>query len=265
MELIDSHCHLDLPAFNDDREAVIARSRAAGVAGFVVPGVQASGWEFLWALSQRVAGLYPAFGLHPVFLAAHAPGDVEQLEQWIAQHRPVAIGEIGLDFHVDGLDAERQQALFEAQLAVARDAQLPVILHVLKAHDQVLSTLKRLRVSGGIVHAFNGSLQQAQQYIDLGFSFGFGGMLTFERSSKLRALASALPLQSILLETDAPDMTVVQHRGERNSPEYLPFCLAALADVRDTHPLEVARITTQNVRERLGLDHWQPPRAVAGS
>jgi TatD DNase family protein len=259
MELIDSHCHLDLPAFDSDRDAVINRSRAAGVNGFVVPGVQASGWAALWALSQRVTGLYPAFGLHPVFLAKHAPNDVEQLEQWIAQHRPVAIGEIGLDFHVDGLDANRQQALFEAQLCVAREAKLPVILHVLKAHDRVLSTLKRQPVCGGIVHAFNGSLQQAQQYIDLGFSFGFGGMLTFERSSKLRALASALPLQSILLETDAPDMTVAQHRGERNSPEYLPFCLAALADVRDTDPQELARVTTQNVRDRLDLDRWQPP------
>ncbi len=265
MELIDSHCHLDLPAFDNDRDAVIKRCRAAGVTGFVVPAVQASGWPSLWALSQQVAGLYPAFGLHPVFLADHAPGDVEQLEQWVAHHRPVAIGEIGLDFHVDGLDADRQQALFEAQLLVARNAQLPVILHVLKAHDQVLSTLKRLRVSGGIVHAFNGSLQQAQQYIDLGFSFGFGGMLTFERSSKLRALASALPLQSILLETDAPDMTVAQHRGERNSPEYLPFCLAALATVRDMDPLEVARITTQNVRERLDLDRWQQSQDAAGS
>ena len=263
MELIDSHCHLDLPAFDADRAAVIARSHANGVSGFVVPGVQASGWLPLWQLSQQVADLYPAFGLHPVYLEQHAADDVGTLETVIAQQRPVAIGEIGLDFYVGGLDPERQQALFEAQLAVARAADLPVILHVLKAHDRVLSTLKKQRVCGGIVHAFNGSLQQAQQYIELGFHFGFGGMLTFERSTRLRALACALPLESIVLETDAPDMTVVQHRGERNSPEYLPFCLAALAEVRDTDADEIARVTTQNVRTALGLPAWKQQQADA--
>ncbi|NNJ94498.1 MAG: TatD family hydrolase [Halobacteria archaeon] len=263
MELIDSHCHLDLPAFDADRAAVIARSRASGVSGFVVPGVQASGWEPLWQLSRQVPDLYPAFGLHPVYLEQHDPDDVALLETMLAGRRPVAIGEIGLDLHVRGLDPDRQQALFEAQLAIARSAELPVILHVLKAHDRVLSTLQRIRVSGGIVHAFNGSLQQAQRYIELGFSFGFGGMLTFERSSKLRALARELPLASIVLETDAPDMTVMQHRGERNSPEYLPYCLAALAGVRDTDPDAIARATTQNVRALLGLPEWRQQHSDA--
>ncbi|MGB5259713.1 MAG: TatD family hydrolase [Gammaproteobacteria bacterium] len=260
MELIDSHCHLDLPAFDVDRDAVIARSRANGVGGFVVPGVQASGWQSLWQLSRQVPDLYPAFGLHPVYLEQHAAEDVTTLETMVAHCRPVAIGEIGLDFHVRELDPDRQQTLFEAQLAVARSADLPVILHVLKAHDQVLATLKRNRVCGGIVHAFNGSLQQAQHYIKLGFSFGFGGMLTFERSTRLRALASGLPLASIVLETDAPDMTVMQHHGERNSPEYLPYCLAALAAARDADPDEIARVTTQNVRDVLDLATWKQPR-----
>jgi TatD DNase family protein len=253
MELIDSHCHIDLPAFDADRDAVLARSRDNGVTAIVVPGVQASGWEALQSLCMRTAGLYPAFGLHPVYLAQHADGDVATLEVAIERYHPVAVGEIGLDFHVSGVDHDRQQTLFESQLEVARSADLPVILHVLKAHDVVLATLQRIRVRGGIVHAFNGSLQQAQQYLALGFSFGFGGMLTFERSSKLRALARDLPLESIVLETDAPDMTVMQHRGERNSPEYLPYCLAALAGVRDTGPEEVARVTTHNVRALLGL------------
>jgi TatD DNase family protein len=254
MELIDSHCHLDVADFDADRQAVLARARNRAVTGIVVPGIQASGWKALLALCHDEAGLYPALGLHPVFLEQHQPADLRLLETELAAQRPVAVGEIGLDFQVDGLDHARQQQLFESQLAIASAAALPVILHVRKAHDQVLATLRRHRVRGGICHAFNGSLQQASKYSDLGFRLGFGGMLTFERSTRLRALAQALPLDALVLETDAPDMTVFQHHGERNSPEYLPYCLAALAAVRDEDPEAVARVTTANVREVLLLD-----------
>jgi TatD DNase family protein len=253
MELIDSHCHLDVSAYDADRQAVLARARNNAVVGIVVPGIRASGWQALLALCRSAADLYPALGLHPVFLEQHQPTDLQLLEAELAAQQPVAVGEIGLDFHVDGLDHQRQQQLFESQLALAKAAGLPVILHVRKAHDQVLATLRRVRVCGGICHAFNGSLQQAAQYSDLGFRFGFGGMLTFERSTRLRKLARALPLEAIVLETDAPDMTVSQHHGERNSPEYLPYCLAALAEVRGEDPAEVARVTTANVREVLSL------------
>jgi TatD DNase family protein len=254
MEIIDTHCHLDLPAFDPDRAAVLERSRASGVAALVVPGVLASGWDGLLALCRNEAGLFPALGMHPVFLEQHrVDADIRLLETALAAERPVAVGEIGLDYAVAGLDRKRQQALFEAQLECARNAGLPVILHVRKAHDQVLATLKRIRVSGGTAHAFNGSLQQAAQYRELGFRLGFGGMLTFERSTRLRALARALPLESIVLETDAPDMTVAQHHGERNSPEYLPYCLAALAEVRDEAAAVIAQQTTRNAREVFGL------------
>lgn len=254
MEIIDTHCHLDLPAFDVDRTAVLARSRAGGVAALVVPGVQAAGWNDLLALCRAGAGLFPALGLHPVFLEQHQPeADIRQLEVLLASEHPVAVGEIGLDYVVAGLDRDRQQALFEAQLECARSAGLPVILHVRKAHDQVLATLKRIRVCGGTAHAFNGSLQQAAQYRELGFMLGFGGMLTFERSTRLRALARALPLEALVLETDAPDMAVAQHQGERNSPEYLPHCLAALAQARAEAPAVVARQTTSNARAVFGL------------
>jgi TatD DNase family protein len=143
--------------------------------------------------------------------------------------------------------------LLETQLVIARDADLPVVLHVLKAHDDVLVLLKRVKVKGGFTHAFNGSVQQAQHYRDLGFCVGFGGMLTFERSTKLRHLVATLPMDMIVLETDAPDMTVSQHRGERNSPAYLPYCLEAMARVRDIDPQEIARITTTNARRVLNL------------
>ena len=135
-----------------------------------------------------------------------------------------------------------------------------MILHIRKSHDQVLAALRRLPVRGGVCHAFNGSLQQARQFIDMGFKLGFGGTLTYERSSKLRALALALPVGAIVLETDAPDLTVMQHQGERNSPEYLPYCLAALAEVRDESPAELALRTSANARAVLGLDDWNHSR-----
>ena len=258
MELIDSHCHLDVSDFDTDRSAVLQRARQNGVSGMVVPGIASAGWETLWQLCRSEPGLYPAFGLHPVFLQQHTANDLPALQQMLERHPAVAVGEIGLDYFVDGLDRKDQQTLFEAQLEIARDAGLPVILHVRKSHDPVLATLKRIHVCGGICHAFNGSLQQASHYHDLGFKFGFGGMLTFKHSTRLRVLAKSLSVESLVLETDAPDMTVAQHRGERNSPEYLPYCLAALASVRDEDAEELARITTANVREVLNLTAWNP-------
>jgi TatD DNase family protein len=257
MEIIDTHCHLDVAQFDVDRKAVLARARAGGVTGIVVPGVEAQGWDGLWQLCAAESGLFPALGLHPVYLEQHGKSDLEALESQLASRRPVAIGEIGLDYFVSDLDRTRQQSLFEAQLAIARDAGLPVILHVRKAHDQVLAALRRTRVPGGIAHAFNGSLQQAQHYIDLGFKLGFGGMLTYERSTRLRTLARGLPLEALVLETDAPDLVVAQHRGERNSPEYLPYCLAALAEVRGEPVERLAQQTSANARSVLALDDWQ--------
>jgi TatD DNase family protein len=258
VEIIDTHCHLDVSEFDADRPAVLQRSLEQGVCGIVIPGVAAAGWGGLRDFCASDSRLYPAYGLHPVYLEQHQPADLRALEDWLAREPAVAVGEIGLDYYVDGLDHVRQQDLFERQLQLAQAAGLPVLLHVRKAHDRVLATLKRIRVCGGIAHAFNGSLQQAAQYRDLGFRFGFGGMLTFERSSKLRALARELPLADLVLETDAPDMTVAQHRGERNSPEYLPYCLAALAEIRDEPVEELARRTTANAREVLRLDSWNP-------
>lgn len=254
MELFDTHCHIDVEAFDTDRAAVLARSRAHGVTRMVVPAVRAQTWPALLDLCRREPGLYPALGLHPVYLSQHSDADIAALADWVERERPLAIGEIGLDYFVTELDRERQQVVFEAQLAVARAADLPIVLHVRKAHDQVLQTLKRAGVRGGIAHAFNGSLQQAAQYIDLGFKLGFGGMLTFERSTKLRRLAAALPLSALVLETDAPDMTVAAHRGERNSPEYLPDCLRALAEVRQVDPAEIALHTTRNALAVLGIN-----------
>jgi TatD DNase family protein len=255
MELIDTHCHLDVAEFDADRAAVLARTRTRGVVAIVVPGVEAGTWTHLLACCASAPDLYPALGLHPLYLDRHRDAHVRELERHAGETELLAIGEIGLDFYVDDLDRTRQQTLFEAQLEVARSCGLPVLLHVRKAHDAVLATLRRIRVCGGICHAFNGSLQQAAQYRALGFRLGFGGMLTFERSSRLRALAQVLPLEDIVLETDAPDMTVAQHRGARNSPEYLPYCLTALAQLRVLPEAEVAAATTASARAVLRMEH----------
>ena len=254
MEIFDTHCHIDVEEFDTDREPVIAHARDLGVTRMLVPAVAAAGWDHLIQVCDRHAGLYPALGLHPVYHAVHRDADLERLDERVARDRPIAIGEIGLDFFIDAPNPEEQIRFFEAQLRIAQGHDLPVVLHVRKAHDQVLQCLKKVPVRGGTSHAFNGSLQQAQQYMEMGFKLGFGGMLTYERSSKIRRLAQELPLESIVLETDAPDMTVASHHGQRNSPEYLPECLAALAEVRQMPIEEVAAITTENALQVLGLE-----------
>ncbi len=246
MKLIDTHCHLDFEVFNADREQVLQEARDVGLIGIIVPGTHQQGWENLLSVCVAHDALYPAIGLHPMFLEQHQESDIEKLEHAINDSKPYAIGEIGLDARDSALDMDKQLFYFEQQILLAKKKELPVILHILKTHDQALKILRNNPVCGGTVHAFNGSLQQAEQYIELGFKLGFGGMLTYERSSKLRKLAAELPLESIVLETDAPDMTVLQHQYERNSPVYLPYCLQALAEVRNEAPDFIAAQTTEN-------------------
>jgi len=253
MDLIDSHCHLDVEEFDADRETVYQRAAAAGVRDIIVPGIHAAGWPRLLDLCRRHTGLHPALGLHPVYLAQHRPEHLDELERLLRTERPVAIGEIGLDFALKELDPEQQQHYFRAQLELAVRHRLPVILHVRKSHEQVLQLLAELRPAGGICHAFNGSLEQGLRYHRLGFRLGFGGMLTFERSSKLRRLAGALPLESLVLETDAPDLTVASHRFERNSPEYLPEIAATLAQLRGLSLQQIADQTSHNLRSLFAL------------
>jgi TatD DNase family protein len=253
MDIIDTHCHLDVDAFDTDRQAVLTRAQANGVKHIVIPGIHSGNWQTLLSLCGQYTGLHPAFGLHPVYSAQHKDADIPLLQDAIRQHRPVAVGEIGLDFYIDSPDKPRQLALLEQQLEIAIETNLPVILHVRKAHEQMLALLKSHPVRSGIAHAFNGSLQQAAKYIEYGFKLGFGGMLTYERSTKLRKLARDLPLESLVLETDAPDMTVASHHGERNSPEYLPECLQALAAVRGEDSGRVAAQTSQNAMDVLQL------------
>jgi TatD DNase family protein len=253
MTLFDTHCHLDVEEFSEDRDQVLEAARAVGVRDILVPAVERRTWASLIAFCATDPHLHPALGLHPVYLEAHDMEDVARLDEAVAEHRPLAVGEIGLDYQLNHLDRGRQQALLEAQLEVAAAHRLPVVLHVRKAHDAMLNTLRRFDLPGGFCHAFNGSLQQAARYIDSGFCLGFGGMLTFERSNHLRRLAADLPLEAIVLETDAPDMTVASHQYERNSPSYLPEVLRTLSTLRAMADDEIGDATTRNAQRVLGL------------
>jgi TatD DNase family protein len=253
MELFDTHCHIDVEEFAVDRRQVLSDARTAGVRDLLVPAVRRATWQALIELCANDAHLHPALGMHPVYLQHHRIDDVQALADQIAATRPIAVGEIGLDWYVKGLDRDEQQRLLEAQLEVAEHFELPVALHVRKAHDAMLNTLRHYRLNGGFCHAFNGSLQQAERYREMGFCLGFGGMLTFERSNHLRRLATELPIDTIVLETDAPDMTVASHQYERNSPAYLPEVLETLARLREGSAPEIARATTDNARRVLGL------------
>lgn len=254
MELIDTHCHIDVAEFDVDRDEVIERARAVGVTRIVVPAIDAANAPALLSVCARYKGLFPALGLHPIYVERHTDGDLITIETLLSTHRPVAVGEIGLDFFVTELDRDKQKMLFKSQLLIARDARLPVLLHIRKAYDEVLAALRRTKVCGGIAHAFNGSAQQAHQFIDLGFKLGFGGNVTYDRANHIRSLARTLPLEAIVLETDAPDMTVSSHRGERNSPEYLPQCLQAIAQLREVSAESVAVATSQNACHVLELE-----------
>jgi TatD DNase family protein len=248
-EIIDTHCHIDDEQFNADREAVLARCYALGIQKIIVPSIHRNNWDTVLELCSQHDALFPALGLHPLFVEKHSPSDIDELQQYLDNNHVVAIGEIGLDFYNKDSDRDKQIYFLQQQLQVAEQYRLPVLLHIRKAHTDVLKYLKKYRLCGGIAHAFNGSLELAREYIKLGFKLGFGGVITYTGSTKIRKLVRELPLQSIVLETDAPDMSGAAHRGQRNSPEFLPEALDSLAEIRNQSKEEIAQQTTLNAHE----------------
>ena len=249
--MIDTHCHLDAREFDTDRDAVVAAAREAGVTTLILPSVEVSGFPAVRACCPRYPGCHPAYGIHPLYVGAAREDDLYTLRQWLrdeisGEHPPVAVGEIGLDFFVPGHDASRQEQFFIEQLQIAAEFNLPVLLHVRRAVVQVLKCLRHSKVRRGIAHAFNGSRQQAQAFIDLGFKLGFGGAMTWPRATRIRQLATELPLESIVLETDAPDMSPVWRQGQRNSPDQLPLIAATLADLTRLPPGRILEQTNAN-------------------
>jgi TatD DNase family protein len=251
--LTDTHCHLDAPEFDHDRDAVILRAGAAGVTRQVVPAIEAKGWPRLRDLCMAGTGLFPAYGLHPMYLSSHRPGHLQELGEWIARERPVAVGECGLDFFVEGLDPDAQRLYFDGQLALARDFDLPVIVHARRAVDAVIASFKRIGGLRGVVHSFPGSPEQARQLWQLGFLVGIGGPATYSRANRLRGLVSTMPLEHLLLETDAPDQSDAGIRGQRNEPARLSFICHTIAELRGVDAEIIAVATSANAQRLFNL------------
>jgi TatD DNase family protein len=253
MHLIDSHCHLDAPEFDGDRAAILARARAAGVVAQIVPAVAVSTFDALAQLAAAEPDVHAAYGLHPMYLAEHHPDDLGRVRDRLASGAAVAVGECGLDFFVDGLDAEQQRQFFLSQVQLAREFDLPLVLHARRAVDEVIATLRRVGSVRGVVHSYSGSEEQARQLWKLGFCLGIGGPVTFERAQRLRRLVTTMPVEFLLLETDAPDQPDQWHRGERNEPANLPGIARTIAELRGVGVEEIAQATSDNARRVFRL------------
>ncbi|MDO8958940.1 MAG: TatD family hydrolase [Rhodocyclaceae bacterium] len=243
---IDTHCHLDAAAFDGDRDAVAAAAEDAGVTTLVVPAVERANFGVVTSICREYPGCVPAYGIHPLFVGRAREEDLIALDDRLRQGACVAVGEIGLDNFVPERDAALQERYFVAQLEMARDRNLPVLLHVRRAIDPILKHLRQIRVCGGIAHAFNGSRQQADEFIKLGFKLGLGGAMTFDGAKRIRALAATLPLDSIVLETDAPDIPPQWKAGQRNTPADLLPIAETLAQLRGMSLAEIAAATSAN-------------------
>lgn len=244
--LVDTHCHLDDGEFDRDRAEVVARARAAGVAWQVVPAIDAASWPKLRDVCRATPDLLPAYGLHPMLLARHRPEHLDALREWLARERPAAVGECGLDYFVEGLDRDAQSMYFEGQLRLAREFDLPVVVHARRAVDAVIAALRRVGGLRGVVHSFSGSEEQATQLWKLGFLLGLGGPVTYERARRLRRLAATMPLEHLLLETDAPDQPDASIRGQRNEPARVAVVLDCIAALRGESADAIAATTTAN-------------------
>ena len=255
MRLIDSHCHLDLSAFDLDRSQVMQSALEGGVTDIIVPAVQASGWKKLQQLcgQKNPVQVHAAYGLHPVFDKHHEEHDLVRLEDQLKKQKSIAVGECGLDFFIDDHDKSRQLKFFTGQLDLAIQFKLPLIIHSRKSLDLVLKELRLRPGLTGVIHSYSGSLQQAKQLIDLGFYLGFGGPITYTRARKLRSLIIELPLESLLLETDAPDQPDASNHGRRNEPGWLSNIASCVAELRDSSIEEVANVTTQNCKRLFAI------------
>ncbi len=267
--LIDTHCHLDAGEFDADRDTVAQVALENGVRVIVVPGVERANFDTVIRLTEKHRQCALALGIHPSYADKAQPDDLAFLAALVEKNNPVAIGEIGLDFFAErgepDYKRETQEHFLSEQLKLAQQFDLPVILHVRKAVDDVLKHLRRIKVRGGIAHAFNGSRQQADMFIEMGFKLGFGGAMTYPRALRIRELAQTLPLEAIVLETDAPDIPPewLGHHG-RNTPGQLLNIAQTLADLRDLDVAQVAEITTKNALQALPklADLCTPPQVL---
>lgn len=251
--LIDSHCHLDFPAFEGDREQVINRSVEHNISNIIIPGTQKKYWQRIKSLCATNHHLHACYGLHPYWVQNHSETDIAELDLYIEHNNPIAVGECGLDFRPQQADKKTQLFFFNAQLDIAHNRNLPVVIHSVKATEMVIKIIRKYKKLRGMIHSYSGSLEQARQLIDMGFYISISGSVTYENASKVRSTVSDIPLTSILLETDAPDQPDQSHQGERNEPAYVVNTLQSIAEIRKTTIEEVAQQTTQNAKDLFNI------------
>jgi TatD DNase family protein len=257
MELVDTHCHLNFDAYASDLDAVLEAARAVGVTRFIVPAIDLETSAQVVALAERFEGVYAAVGIHPNSTANYTPQMLDDLRRLLPHPKVVAVGEIGLDYYWNFSPHSLQQAAFEAQLALANEFELPVIIHNRDAHEATLDTLSAWQPiqpqRPGVLHSFSGDNEHAARALALGFYLGFTGPVTYKKAETTRAVAAQVPLDRILVETDSPYLTPVPHRGKRNSPAYIPYIVQELARVRHTTELEIAQASTENALRLFNL------------
>lgn len=254
--LIDSHCHLNDHRFSDQQPQLIGTAADAGVTGIVVPAADPADWPRIGQLTSRFDALHAAYGIHPWYSAAADQSTFKRLRQLIEQQPTVAIGECGLDFDQRRLQQaplEQQRQVFKQQIDLARAGQLPLIIHSHKSLDQVIQILRQADGSRGVIHRFSGSLQQARRLIDLGFYIGVAAAITYPKQQRLRATLAQLPIEHMLLESDAPDLPPAALAGQLNRPEYLPQTAACLAELFQRSTAEIAEQTTANSNRLFGI------------
>jgi TatD DNase family protein len=252
--LIDAHSHFDDASFEPDREQALQRAHDAGVMQQIIPAIKAQWWPRIRQLCEQTGGLYPSYGLHPMYLSDHLDEHLDLLQVWAEKEHPVAIGECGLDFYIDDPQPQQQRYYFEQQLRIATEQGLPVIIHARRSLEEVINTLRRYPGLQGMLHSFSGSEQQAQRLIGMGFYLSFGGPITYQRAKRLHRLVKSLPLEAILLETDSPDQPASLHQGQRNEPAYLAEVLDTVARLRQQPREQIAEQTAANTRRLFKID-----------
>jgi TatD DNase family protein len=246
--LIDSHCHLDFESFDNDRAQVIQRATDNNISDIIIPGTQKIFWDRIKTLCSKYKQLHACYGLHPYWAHNHNKQDIEQLIKYIESDRPVAIGECGLDFRPSQADKKTQLFFFEAQLNIAQNNKLPVVIHSVKATETVIQSIKKFKNLKGMIHSYSGSTEQAGKLIDLNFYISVGGSVTYDNAKRIKEVVKNIPLTSLLLETDAPDQPDQKNVNKRNEPAYLINTFNAIAELREESQEKIARQTTLNAK-----------------
>ncbi len=254
MYLIDTHSHLDDPRLDQVRQQTLDQACQAGVVIQIIPAVSASSWRRVKALCKKTPNLYPCYGLHPLFMDEHLMSHLTELRTWLKKEKAFAVGECGLDYFINSPDKKKQKLIFSEQINIAIEFGLPAVIHANRAVEDVILEIKKNQLRRGVIHSFNGSHQQAERLIDLGFKLSFGGAISYDRATKIRKLIRDLPLDSLMLETDAPDQPPAKYRGELNKPAYLQEVFSVFCQLREEPAEYLAKKLNQNAIELFKLE-----------